>query len=42
MTKKKIQHVLPGENCGDTSWSEQQNAFEKQEILRQVMQPLWA
>ena len=29
-------HVLPGEEGGDTAWFHRQNAFEQQEIFRQV------
>jgi len=29
-------HVLPGEEGGDTAWFYRQNAFEQQEIFRQV------
>jgi len=29
-------HVLPGEDGGDTAWFYRQNAFEQQEIFRQV------
>ncbi len=29
-------HVLPGEKGGDTAWFYQQNAFEQQEVFRQV------
>jgi hypothetical protein len=29
-------HVLPGEEGGDTAWFRRQNAFEQQEIFRQV------
>jgi hypothetical protein len=31
-----INHVLPGEENGNTSWFYRQNDFERQEILRQV------
>ncbi len=29
-------HVLPGEEGGDTTWFYRQNAFEQQDIFRQV------
>jgi len=31
-----VNHVLPGEDGGDTSWFSRQNSFEQQEVVRQV------
>lgn len=36
MPQQHINHVLPGEAGGDWSWFGRQNAFEQQEIRRQV------
>lgn len=36
ITTENINHVLPGNPGGDTSWFFRQNQFEQQEILRQV------
>jgi len=35
-TAKIKRHVLPGEEGGETAWFYRQNAFERQEIFRQV------